>query len=1178
MFKEISIFNTAHVSKTLTRTERSLLFNELAIDSNIPKYHFESFEELENSVRPVLKSNIPALLLKRNIKYFNPIIKKTTSPAFSVLLQTDEATTVIDESNNSHIIPSNDQIKTVGVLFRMPTYYYHTPLKKSSLCDRIVSGTFGLYEWVQEPHFDGQKFDYSYFQSSTYLKLSDKKFKIMFKNEDHALKTLEVIDKYVQYIDDYYNDSLGLVYTTIHLPPLNCIPKNISSTSRSVKLKQPRTPLFKLLDEIYTNNLLDEKTAILHDIINGGLWNLYQAAKFYGLDSPQAKRFIEIEKKRQDEVKSARIQMFKYMEQKNKHYKLLQISRDLFHKETDQLTKEEREAVNLTYAKDLQFAEAVIKNKCRHLALLEKTMKTKYFDPNVWDELKKIIPLASNSSMLKCNICDLIALCPHHYDRFEYSASNVDENLRNLLIKKYAGSVLSNDAFYCKICGERIVKKYNEVHKAFEGGERVHVSSSITAIDKQIWKEVRNIIGSNIAFNITTDVNTLTTSIVYAIQDFIEEERTKQTNIKTNSNDKVQNMVYLFINIYTFASLVRIMGHNPNDMEFKKYKTSKKGKYAAATGGNERVDIKLLQSLLKAALTLIISTKQSLIKKIPHISNDSIKPLFVAAFKNVSKMHVQTFTATVEPEFIANNVIYNYLYFMHKKFDPSLKYSNVRKIIGVELQDVSSLDNIIDKATIPGSWGVVTSNNIVGALSDINFLTVYNNYAYRSAIHFVEYAKNKLHTMGLNTTSHKSHKSEYMELKNMEDNILKILKSIYSVKADSSLNESYGKYNYQNIHLARVYCNSGLKHKFNIHVYEQDMTRLEISKKNIDEWMHDEINNKNFIKMKASDLKCSLCGVLLSSIKHDDLNDDISNILNRNDEIRGFYNLYMFKCPVGKTHKFKNDTCIQCNVTKTQLFKNDISYYEKYKIHFDKEIAKQNKENEIKLDEIHQEISHTRKEWEVITTSISALSRATKISTTILNNIGAMEGEDYEKIIQGEKADTSNQTKYLIMYMNNFLIEYEMLKNGRITHPYLEKFAERWNVDFSKFPDIFTEYRELFPTYNTSKNAANFVLHSLSKSLLNIINYPDKTENEQKAAMAFVQYTIDKIVSAEKSMCSPGILRGKVLMVEDDVEGDAVEVDEVDGMGLDDGYDPFGLDDVDVDPEELAHNTKTIDN
>ena len=78
--KEISIFRPLAAKKTLTKTERTILFEHLELDAGIPHYHFEAFNDTEDRIlsETRFKSDIPALLIKRNIDHIGLLIKKRT--------------------------------------------------------------------------------------------------------------------------------------------------------------------------------------------------------------------------------------------------------------------------------------------------------------------------------------------------------------------------------------------------------------------------------------------------------------------------------------------------------------------------------------------------------------------------------------------------------------------------------------------------------------------------------------------------------------------------------------------------------------------------------------------------------------------------------------------------------------------------------------------------------------------------------------------------------------------------------------------------------------------------------------------------------------------------------------------------------------------------------------------
>lgn len=1214
--KDITIFSPPTDKKTLTKTERTILFENLELDTGIPHYHFESFNELEDQLldEERMTSDIPALILKQISTWTMPILKKKTSKEFNISVQLTRPEVVTNKDlSETSVVSSETQMEVIGVKFSnrviaMKDITLHNVLRRATVNDRLRSGMFGIYAWK----FD-QYGTYHFFQHSLRAHLKTKELIVYFTNTENALKSLKLLKAYVDYFDAFYKNSYLFLNTVIQFSPYSKITQS-KYVPRVYKKTIPfeKTPILQLMEKIYANKLTsrNDRLVILYDIMDGKLWNIYQFAKILGLDHKDVIEHINKEKQRQLDNKIANDSRRDDIIQKNKHYKKLFLARSLFYKHgLDELTAKELSVINITYEKDLEFSKHVKKNKCQHLKLLERVMQSyssgKYFDKNAWEELKKLIPQENvTDSLLKCSLCELLVLCPHHYDLFEFKMDRhkSDKHLRLLLLKKYADKSPIEDAYFCKICGEKLVKKFSEKHAAFIAGEKVHVVHTIDTMSNKIWKEVRGIISNQIEFNIVTDVNRLTTNITETIQSYIENEHTRLQNIKTNTPDIIQNTLFLYINIFAYASLIRIMSHHPNDMTFKKgFKGfNKRGK--TAKGGDDhpskeelkgKVNMKLLQGLFKTGLRLIVSTKASLIQKIPNISMDSIKPLFIKAYKTVSSLYIKTeeFNTELPPEYVASSVLYSYLYYIKKKHNPSLSFTDVRAILGVNLLDIPQLDNLLSKVKIPGQWETQYPDESPGFLNDKTYIDEYNKYAYASFLHFIKFIQRNLFMVGVfGSIKHEQHMKEYESLKKIENKFKQHMKSKFSNILYLYYNKQYGKYTYKPIDLSKIFCPDGRKHKFDIHIYEKEITRIEVSKKNIDEWMLDAKKNEQFRKLVKTDLKCSVCGTYLSKAKDSAGENSITNILNRNDEVVAFYNLYTFKCPVKNIHIFKDDTCTQCGATKNILFKKDLAFFKKYKGVFLKEFDK-TKKKVIREKVIKKEEKKVYKDWVISQNPVSELSKITRTPLNFLINIGLIEGNDYERISSGEinpsenadDLDNSGRIIQLASYMTLLMIEYEMLRNGRITNSRLETFVSKWDdIDFSKFPDIYNEYNDQYKYYLylplSNDKMVNFILSSLTGSLVKLYRHFTDSKKDQEASMAFIKHIIDKIISSEKSISDPGILRGKLADVEDIEEGDAVEADYDDrDVDASEDYDPFSLENSDIDVGMLNDNMITGD-
>lgn len=1414
--KNISIFKPATSNVIPTKTERRIIFEQLQKNSSISKYHFDNFQQLEEDLLNEIgySSNIPALLIKNIMQNMQPIVKKPTSKEFSIAVQLNLPIHVKNKELQDHqIIASNEKMDIIGITFSSTqTYISHATLKTiaqtAHIKDRINTGNYSVYSWHHRITNWRNVIDKNYFQSNLDgISLNPLTAIVMFVKKEQVIESLKLLKQYLQYVHNYYVSNVHFMDNYITQITKHTHLKKYVDTDSSVVLK---SPILKMISDVYANNMKSKnRIVLLYDIMYGNLWKVYQFAKIFGVGHPKVANLIELEIDRQKKNKIQRKNAVNSARAKKILYMKKAISFKLFN--THDLKKnsdKEREIIDLTYKKNVNHDNILKNNKCVHLQLLKSVMRSTSssfkFDTHAWNELKAIVPRDKDNktSLISCNVCKLLVLCPHHYTLFEFYKNDNNKNvtnsaLRKILLHQYADKLPVKDSYYCKICGELIVKKFMEKHAKFIQGERVQITREVNTLNNIIWKEVRKIINNNIQFNVATDVNILTSNISDIIFPFIEDEQEGVEKNLTSSHDIMQANLYLFINIYAFASLTRLISHYPNDVNFKKnfsgfdkpgsdrkkgggkskYKgidinkypdnvifqapnkikkwfphtpnqlyivkesifsiTHKDvadaltkhileyGKFDTITdatsnvggncisfakkfkqvnaveknkitcgalrknidaydfnnvtifcnsyldiinqlqqdvvfidppwggpdyrkhdklmlyldkrpiyevvnminrvklivlkcpcnfnfsvfeekvnmqiskkkyhgyfmlfirpliqGANDRahVDIRMLQNIIKTSIITIVSTKRTLIDKIPYMSASTIKPLVIKAYKKISKMYVKmdTFNTELPPEYVANSPVYSYLYHIKKKTTPSLKFSDIRSILGVDLIDIKNMSHMLDKLVIPKKW-----NPVVVGKSPTQLSIDYSKYAYASFLHFIKYVKNGLYrTPVFGSVEHQAHAAEYMKIRTVERKILEYFEKKAKTSVFHYYHERYGGYNFKNINLLKIFCSDGQRHNFNIHVFEKGLTRIEIPKKDIANWMFNAEKNKEFKQLKKVDLKCSLCKVFMSTAT--DVYTDIANVLNVNDDIKSFYNLYVFKCPVKNLHTFQNDKCTQCKVTKNMIFIKDRKYYEMYKSKFHQEIKA--REKKVKTPPVLPKLTNKNdqaKKWEITDNAVHELSKLTKTPESFFNNIGLLENVDFDKVYSGQIVsaavpDSYNRIVHLQSYLHALFIEYEMLKNGKAKSIQLKTIIEKWkNIDFSTFPNISFNVYNAYSKYKNTNNRThvNYLLHSIASSLLEIAHHSTET-NIAAAAVDFVMYYTKVIINTEKSFSAPGVLRGKWLAIDDGDVDDAVE-ENYTGKDLDDvEYDPFSLESTGINTSEMNDNTTTGD-
>ena len=1216
--KEISILTPVNTDNITSKTDRQLEFDRLSENSDIPKHHFNTFYELENEIinEKKVQTNILTVIIKNYIDNLGLLSKKATSKKYSISVQLNKPVYVKNEDTEETMIyPSNSFIKASGVIFNNMNNYFNdikTPhlLENLSLRDKLLSGITGVYSVLKTSQYDIKNNKIKYLIDETELKSKPKEVKISINDEKNGFEILNLIKSYVDYTNSFNEKNYYLLYNKLQQYSLaETYVSKSSITEKKSDIKS--TLLVDNIDKIYTNKLLidNDTTTMLYDIKSGNLSEIYYLSKLFGYDHDKVVDAINKEKARQLSNKNKYIHKLNENILKTIKFQKLSISRDLFNKnDLKELTKKELDVVNNTYEKEKKFNNFISNKKFKYTKFLNNVLSSKTrgtkFNKEDWIELKKLIIYNKDNKdeFIKSSESKLPILCPHNYDYFEHMLNtegirnnlvNVDNKLTSMLLKNYSDRSSINNSHYCKICGEKIVTVFSEKVPTFIKGEKVETIDVVDDLNSKIWKEARNVIKSNIIFKSSTNINEMSSSISSAIQPFIEIEQEKLKMVKTNSFEDIQNTVYLYINIYVYAAIVRILSHNPDDIHFKSLynKTSNK----KVKGGNSmlKVNLKTLQRLLITGLKLLTSTKESLIDKIPNISMTSIKPLFIKAFKQISKLYIKissTITEVSPFNFIREDVSYSYLCYAKRKHDNKLLCTNTKKIIGVDVQDVKDLKHVLEKIVIPEKWEYGKMKNI--SQNHKEFLSLYNDYSYKSFRHFIEYARDQLYLIPIQgSKKHSDHVIQYKNILQLEDKINRELYKRFQTPINKIFDSEVQIPSDKKTSLSTIYCKNGDKHKFQTYVYKQDMIRLELSTKNMDDWMFDPDKNKEFMSMEIADYKCSLCSELLSKMRNKNNDKELLDSLNKKNELYSFYNLYTFKCPTKGLHVFSNNKCTKCKVDREDLIKKDEKYYEKHKNEFRKYMETQKQDLKIEKT-VDQTYINDYKDWEINTSSIDKIIKLEKLSENVIKNIGFIEANDYKKIESGVLDVTNtNKTKehlqhkilQLHSYMMALLTEYEMLKNGKIRSIKLQDFQNKWeNIDFSKFPNILVDYLEKYRSYSNnridSEKFINFILHSIFTFLLTIYNFIHPTYKKSDLSHSLVKYFIKRILNSEKDISDPGVVvfdeTKEIDIVE---EGDAVEFNYFRDSKVDGESDPFDFDGFDVDKDVLESNYRTVD-
>lgn len=1189
--REITIFNTRTPSREVSKDDRNILFENMRAGSGIDSYHFESFGEIEDDMinNRILNSNIPGIAVKTLSNHITLILKKRTSKEFSISVQLPHHVRAVDKVLEPlPLVSKNSRVDCIGIIYDSSLYMtdslrLKTYIETLPVLTRIANG-------IIEPYNDN-----SILQKNTHLALHDKRVIIFFNNKEMTSKSLDLLIKYHKFHRQYYADSLLYMYRAVNLPPL--LSPHIKEKKKQFRKGKELTPLMSLINDIYTNNIVGENTRIstLYDILYGKLWDVYQAARLYGIDSEHVSKLLDEEKERQNAERRTHEQFIELIKQKSKHAIQLNIARVLFNKnDIKELTTAENETVLLRYEYMTSLEKAVRDNKCKHIKLLNRVMRSRRsgrsFDTNAWSELKELVPLVDGElNMLPCTICKMLVLCPHHHMYFEAIRGrnvldNSDDNMRIQLIKRFADKTPINNAHYCKICGERIVRIYPTQQSSYDDRGLFMSDSAAGMIDRKVWGGAMQIIKGHVSFATSTDIKGMASAISQIVTPFVEDIYSTMKLDTSLSDDTVKDSLYIYIRIYVYSSLIRIMSQQ-RDITFKDRKT--RGGGTKSSKPSTGINPKRLKRLFTDGVNIMVSTSDKLINRVPHMSIDSIKSLFIKAYKDVSSLHIHSehYNSNIlPPEHVANSVVYGYVYYINKKTNPELDFYDIKNILGAKLTEVNDLSNIAHNVKTPAIWKSVSSST-PGVSFSRDYLDLYNKYAYVSFIHFIKYIKYGACTS--DSGAHREHLLEYEKIKKIEDRLMCMRGKTIISNPIKFKNTHHNDYVHTRPELYHTYCADGRLHEFDIRVYLLGDSYTYIHKKDINKMVKNRESNDKFRKMILIDRKCTLCGNLQSKLRP--YKKPVSVIINAANQVSAFYDMYVYRCPSGDIHEWNNVKCVKCvkcGITHDIIRNKDMDFFLKYEKTFDGDKHNRNKQKK-KIYTYYRAIppvEKTYQEWKLTDKSVLELSKKTNNSYNLMMNIGMLEGNSF-KIMTSDAPDKSiieresrnpNRLLRLISHMRTMRIEYEQLRNRKSKAAGINTIMDKWKgVDFGTFPDIYADFSSKFEYYGKILDIplmSNFVLDAIASSLLSISNHFHGGEDDyKKASTEYVYYAINKILDSETGLSDRGILRG--VTISDELDHvplyDAVEDNDVEISA--EFYDPFSLENSAINKDSFVN-------
>lgn len=1202
------------------KTEIELQYDQIKISNpDTPAYVFDAMYDIATNIQNIqITSNIPAMLI-RNVSKYITIIKSDANSGFKIPIQFNTPQSMTDATLQKILqLASHTRIDAIGYIYDangvflsydINNYYHHRTKPTQS----ITLGSAYMYQF---------EYPDKYVVSDTIFATSSLPETVMFDSQNTVISkikhTMSKLDQHNRYYTTGNRALLNLLSTRVS--PYNIV-ANFKLKPRIESTVKMTAVSFPIIAERYHNISTTNRVSFIADVTANDLWSMYKQIRVFGSTHPKVEQAIsehDTKLKKRDAYQMASI--VKYNNIYRNAY-IRYISYTLFNKREYELTVVEKDTVMTNYNQQIEYQNQIKNNTCDHIKLLESvfnnmnTVGTSRFPISDWERLKEIVPHKTDTDINVCNICELKALCPHYYKLFNYVGDIAGQ--RVLLLKYVDHGNTDHYSYFCKICGDLLIKNIETVvGKQREGYGAQNVSFDPT--EQKIYNNVVSIMRSYVKLNQNTDSKLITQSIINTISKHVLDEERRLLQIKTNNAITIDMTIYVYITVYTYAAIIKLISYYPDLISFNVPSYLKRS--TATTGGKQqnqtsvepiksesqqsmKIDVRRLQYLLKVALSLILISKRSAMNKITHMSDNDIKNLLIIAYKRVTKFQIKQIKV-VQPnhiEFIADTPYYKYLYMKCSK-------GSIVDTLGISAARLLTIDNPFMEVKLckPQRYQLVRPNMDYFQFDD----TIYEKYVTESFNATMDYVINKkyMKNIGDLISDQDAHIRLYLQLEHK----LLINRQMYKYIAYETYFLPFNRYHYVEPHAYYNYCKDGRRHRFNIFIYSQHDSKQaskihEIAMSDIKKWVYDYSKNKMFVNFTMIDKRCSLCNETELGVKKviygksaDLISDEISKTIQTNMDINSFYNYYQNKCPVQIMHRWINDKCEHCKITHNEMDNRDSIVYGKYLKRFIEDRKtddnKSTNYNErIRSAKTGAELWIARQSTDIkpqelnASTTIKITQVDPKITHKVISNLGLSALYNYKSIKTGKVNPIQRATYSELVdaitrvrgYIYIAIIIYRQIKNGstlkltdELKHIYNSiqntNSLPKINMSFYNSPLYIESFvRGIFTIAKLTDIHRNLIT-TLSTILMDLLT--STSPSNIPAVTAYIKYVMKIIMDTEKYSSLPNKFKKNIVQnggsISTEKNYEDINIVNMGELNKDD-IDPFSINDVDFDQAEV---------
>ena len=817
------------------KTELEIIYDEFVKTASIQPHHFKIFMEMEQleDLNVDIKSNLPSILIKKILPYCIPIVKtipdytvktkkvdnfkkakvpeKFVEQYYGISIQLEYPTEcvfkydqIVDEKTKlkTIVIPKHETFRIIGIkipdkIVKNVDKSFLNRMAELSNIDILQSGIFGTSE------FQSGNYTQSRLSDITPQSVSKTHATIYFDSDDDARIKIQIVDKYIKYINNFYQTNMVMVYRYLYNRPFsthikiqeqlfNIFNPEYYNKESKIQHEPAATLIAKLIntqlgDSTHNNDFMFNNHQVfdkLHHILLLGLSNESSKKKLQELNIQK----LHIDTL--NEFNKLKFQKkLEYAKKKAISFNKFKISNLM------SLTDNQTKIVNLEFEK-MEKVYSDVKNNSNDFKVVNtlywamETGKTQIITEKL-SEIDKLVKIPKDLTDPKINILQkykkISLICPHVIVKARHMIKkNKNELTKSGLIREYLINHFSlpvmTDGYFCRICGELLADADAEEILKYISGTRVTFDMGYDRLKSQMWKEVAHIITSYVKFKDAVNHKNIITSITNTLRPEMGTIESTLSKIKSNSKDNIKDLMRIYTVIYTFAIIVNMIVKNYGKITFtmrpisnrrpgkqggvKKRKKRIVSRFIDTSrdssddessiientktiGGinNPRDTQKTLQNIINNALFLILRILNVVINDVTSISTDSIKPILIKAYRWVATLHVENTQGVIKKEVHSDEVsnikddkIYKYITYVMDLVE-FCKKKNKTIIQKHDIKDVLGRS----WQSIESGFAENISMYATAIIPDQWSETKISKYKYDSFKSLIEYVKNKLY-------------------------------------------------------------------------------------------------------------------------------------------------------------------------------------------------------------------------------------------------------------------------------------------------------------------------------------------------------------------------------------------------------------------------------------------------